>query len=61
MNLYIAALLGMMMVAAIVAWLLCRKKSAEKAVKILLFALYFWAIVFAEILVFALVYHFSDS
>lgn len=57
MNEYIAALLGMMLFATLVAWFVSARKQAEKPVKVMLFVLYFWGLVFLQIVLFALGYY----
>jgi hypothetical protein len=55
---YLAAVMGIALVSAII--LSIRNEKAEsRAAKILLAGLYFWVITFAELIALALVYHFS--
>lgn len=57
MNEYIAALLAMMGIAAFGGWFVSARKQAEKPVKVMLFVLYFWGLVFLQIALFALGYY----
>lgn len=61
MNQYIATLLGMLLLAALGSWLASFRKPAEKPVKVMLFVLYFWGLVFCQVALFALVYFLWDK
>ncbi len=61
MNIYIIGLLAMLLLAALVGWFLAARKEAEKPVKVMLFVLYFWVIVFVEIALSGLVYFLLDK
>ena len=56
---YLAVIMGIALIAAtILSW---RNKKAEgRAAKILLGGLYFWVITFAELIILALIYHFTQ-
>lgn len=56
MNTVIMALLGLLTVAAALAWLLIRGKAQETTVKVMMFVGYFWLITFLQLLAFGLVY-----
>lgn len=56
MNMVIMALLGLLVVAAALAWLLIRDKTQETPVKVMMFVGYFWLITFLQLLAFGLVY-----
>ncbi len=51
----------MLLLAALVGWFLAARKEAEKPVKVMLFVLYFWVIVFVEIALSGLVYFLLDK
>ncbi len=57
MSDYILGLIVLLLVAAFISLLLCRRKSVEPGIKIMLFVLYFWAIAFIETGVFGLGYY----
>ncbi|WP_305908172.1 hypothetical protein Q9L42_011960 [Methylomarinum sp. Ch1-1] len=61
MNEYVAALLGMMLLAAGGGWFISARKPVEKPVKVMLFVLYFWLLVFLQVALFALGYFLLDK
>ncbi|PPD35605.1 MAG: hypothetical protein CTY19_00705 [Methylomonas sp.] len=56
----IIALLVILAIAAITAWLLLRGKTQEMPVKVMMFVGYFWLITFLQLLTFGLVYFISN-
>ncbi len=60
MNDYIAALLGMLLLAGLGGWFFSARKRVEKPVKVMLFVLYFWGLTFLQIALFALGYWLRD-
>ncbi len=59
MNSIMIVLLVIVIISTAAACLLSRAKKVEKAVKVMLFVLYFWSFVFIQLIVFALLYQFD--
>ncbi len=58
MNSYIIGLLVVIVISTLAGWYVSSRKQAEKAIKIMLFLLYFWVFAFLQIALFAVVYYF---
>ncbi len=56
MNPFISGLILLLVLAASGSLILCRRKSVEPGVKLMLFVLYFWGIAFIETGLFAVGY-----
>ena len=56
---YLAVVMGIALVAGTILSLK-NKKAESRASKILLAGLYFWVITFAELIILALIYHFTN-
>jgi hypothetical protein len=52
----IVALLGIMLVSALVAGWISQRKIAEKPVKIMMFVGYFWLMTFLQLVLFSVLY-----
>ncbi len=61
MNEFIAGLLMILLLSAVVSWFISSRKQVEKPVKVMLFVLYFWILAFAQIGVVALGYFLLDK
>jgi len=56
MHIAIVILLAVLLSSALISVWMLRRKSAEKAVKIMMFVGYFWLLTFVQIALIALVY-----
>ncbi len=61
MNAYLGGLLVILGLAAVGGILLSAGKAVEKPVKVMLFVLYFWILVFVQIALFALGFFLLDQ
>ncbi len=57
---YLAVVMGIALIGGTILSLR-NEKAESRAAKILLAGLYFWVITFAELIVLALIYHFTQS
>jgi hypothetical protein len=57
---YLAVVMGIALIGGTVLSLR-NEKAESRAAKILLAGLYFWVITFAELIILALIYHFTQS
>lgn len=59
MDATVIGLLLIVSIASLAGWFFSHSKEAEKPVKVMLFVLYFWGVVFAQLIVFSLFYQFG--
>ncbi len=59
MNQVVLGLIIIFILSTVAGWLFSRKKMAEKPIKVMLFALYFWLTAFILLMVYAGLYQFG--
>jgi hypothetical protein len=56
MDIMMVALLVAILISTLAGWLISRSKQVEKPVKVMLFVLYFWGVLFVQLVIFAVLY-----
>ena len=59
MSTFVIGLIILISISTLAGWFFSRAKEAEKAIKVMLFVLYFWLFFFIQVVIFALLYHFD--
>ena len=59
MNTVIIILLVIIAISTFVSWIMGRNKQVEKPVRVMLFVLYFWLLVFVQLTVLGTLYYFG--
>ena len=59
MSTLVIGLIILISISTLAGWFFSHAKDAEKAVKVMLFVLYFWLFFFIQVMVFGVLYHFD--